>query len=250
MNGLIPKTKMFVKRNASTILTFIAASGVVVTTISAIKAAPKATRLLEEAEAEKGEELTLIEKVEVAGPTYIPTIVAGTSTIACIFGANILNKRHQAAMASAYALLDNTYKQYRAKVAELVDEEVVNDIRNAVMQEEYDESEFENDEKQDLFFDFVSMRYFNSTLKEVMEAEVELDKMLKNNKYVFLNDFYELVGAEPVDYGDEVGWSIYDEPGFVQCSDIIFDYDKTELEDGMECYILIMMNDPIGGFIY
>jgi hypothetical protein len=153
-------------------------------------------------------------------------------------------------MASAYALLDNTYKQYRAKVAELVDEEVVNDIRNAVMQEEYDESEFENDEKQDLFFDFVSMRYFNSTLKEVMEAEVELDKMLKKNKYVFLNDFYELVGAEPVDYGDEVGWSIYDEPGFVQCSDIIFDYDKTELEDGMECYILIMMNDPIGGFIY
>lgn len=250
MNGLIPKTKMFVRRNASTILTVIAAGGVVVTTISAIKAAPKATRLLEEAEAEKGEELTFMEKVDVAGPAYIPTVVAGASTIACIFGANILNKRQQAAMASAYALLDNTFKRYREKVTEMVDMDTVVDIRDAVMQEEFDESEVERDEDKDLFFDFVSMKYFNSTLKDVMRAEVELDKELKKSKYVFLNDFYEMVGAELVDYGYDVGWSIYDQPGFVQCSDIIFDYDKTELEDGMECYILIMMNDPIGGFIY
>ena len=40
----------FVKRNASTILTVLGSIGVVTTTITAVKAIPKALRLIEEAE--------------------------------------------------------------------------------------------------------------------------------------------------------------------------------------------------------
>ena len=48
----------FVKRNASTILTVLGSIGVVATTITSVKAIPKALRLIEEAKQEKGEELT------------------------------------------------------------------------------------------------------------------------------------------------------------------------------------------------
>ena len=49
--------RLFVKRNASTILTGLGIIGIASTTISTVKATPKTLRLIEEAEKEKGEEL-------------------------------------------------------------------------------------------------------------------------------------------------------------------------------------------------
>ena len=115
--------RLFVKRNASTILTGLGGIGVLATTITAVKATPKALRLIEEAEIKKGEKLTKWEKTRVAAVTYIPTIGIGVATVACIFGAHILNQRQQAALMSAYALLDQSYKYYRRKARELYGEE-------------------------------------------------------------------------------------------------------------------------------
>lgn len=103
-------TKLFWKRHASTILTVAGGVGVILTTVAAVKATPKTLESLEEAKEQKGEELTSVEKIKIAGPKYIPTILIGTGTIACIFGANILNKRHQAALVSAYTLVDSSFK--------------------------------------------------------------------------------------------------------------------------------------------
>ena len=131
MNKLLSGSKLFFKRNSSTILTCLGGAGVVVTTIMAVKTTPKASALLEEAKKEKGEDLTKLEIVRIAGPVYIPTILVGASTIACIVSANILNKRQQASITSAYALLDNSYREYRKKV-----EEVYGENANAEIQSE------------------------------------------------------------------------------------------------------------------
>ena len=108
--------KEFLRRNSSTILTCVGAVGVVATSVMAVKATPKAMTLLENAKAEKGEDLTKLEKVKVAGPAYIPTVITGVGTLACIFGANIISKHQQATLMSAYALIDNSYREYREKV--------------------------------------------------------------------------------------------------------------------------------------
>ena len=91
-------------RSSPTILTVVASIGVIATTITAVQATPKAIKLLKEAELEKGENLTKLEIVRVAGPTYIPSVLLGVSTIACIFGANALNQKKQASLMSAYAV--------------------------------------------------------------------------------------------------------------------------------------------------
>ena len=119
METLLRNTKVFWKRNGSTILTCAGAVGLVTTSVMAVKATPKALKKIEEAKEEKGEELTNLETIRVAGPTYIPTVLVGVSTIACIFGANVLNKRNQAALASAYALLDTSFKEYKGKLKEI-----------------------------------------------------------------------------------------------------------------------------------
>ena len=100
-------TKVFVKRNSSAILCCAAAAGVVATTVVAVKSTPKAMKLIQEREEEKGEKLTKLEVVKVAGPTYVPSILLGVSTIACIFGANVISKKQQATLVSLYSLLDS-----------------------------------------------------------------------------------------------------------------------------------------------
>ena len=130
--NLLSSSKLFLKRNSSTILTCIGAAGVIATSVLAVKATPKAMALLEQSEEEKGEKLTNMEKVQVAGPAYIPAAIVGASTIACIFGANALSKKTQASLMSAYALLDSSYKQYKNKVKELFGEDSDRNIRKGM----------------------------------------------------------------------------------------------------------------------
>ena len=112
MNGLLNHAQKFVKRNAGTILTCAGGVGVVSTAVLAVKATPRAIELINKAKEEKQEELTNWDIVRIAGPAYIPTVITGTATLACIFGANMLSRRQQAALISAYALVDTKYKEY------------------------------------------------------------------------------------------------------------------------------------------
>lgn len=132
-----PKLESFVKKNGATILTWTSAAGVVSTAVLTSKATTKANRLLEEISKEKDTDLTLKEKVKYTVPIYIPAILVGTGTVACIFGANILNKHQQASLMSAYTLLDRSYKEYRNKVEELYGEEVIQTIEDAIEKDHY-----------------------------------------------------------------------------------------------------------------
>lgn len=198
---------LFIKRNASTILTCIGGAGVVVTTVMAVKATPKAVMLLEEAEQTKGEELTKIEKVQAAGPVYIPTVLVGAGTLACIFGANVLGKRSQAALTSAYALLDRSYKEYRTKAKELYGEDGDAEIREEVAKDNYEPIDIPTDEE--LFYDEFSKQYFTSTKYRVKDAAYQLNRDLSLQEYVTLNTYYEYLGMDPIDGGDELGWTRY-----------------------------------------
>lgn len=157
--------------NKSTILSIIGAIGVVGTAVSAVKATPKALTRLEEAKEDNIDELTTLETIKAVGPVYIPTILIGLSTIACILGANALNKHQQAMMASSYALLNNSYNKYRDKVKDIygedADKKVVKELATNT-QKNCNDISIDSDEKQ-LFFDFNSLRYFESTIDEVLQ---------------------------------------------------------------------------------
>lgn len=160
----------FLKRHSSTILTTIGAIGVVATAVIAVKDTLKALRILDEAEQEKGEELTVKEKIVTAGPVYIPAIAVGVSTIACIFGANTLNKRNQAALMSAYALLDQSYKDYKRKVSDIYGKDADKKIIEEVAKEELeprDSIDDTDDSNVVTIFDGTTMRSFESVLDRI-----------------------------------------------------------------------------------
>lgn len=250
MNNLLSKSGRFLRRNSATVLTIAGAAGVVATSITAVKATPKALRLVDEAREEKGEDLTRFEKVRVAGPAYIPSILLGASTIACIFGANILNQRQQAALVSAYALVENSYKEYKQKVIELYGEEADEKIRHEIIKDKYNAEivEVEDGGEKRLFFDYFSGRYFESTLGAVKDAEYELNKMLMKNEYVYLNEWYAALGIDVIDGGWELGWTRGGNFDKYWQDWIDITHERCTLDDGLECIILIMNGEPYPNF--
>ena len=244
MEKLIRRSKLFLKRNSSTILTATGAVGVVATSVMAVKTTPKAMRLLNEAKEEKGEELTRFETVRVAGPAYIPAILTGVGTIACIFGANALNKRQQAALMSAYALLDNSYKEYKAKVEELYGEDGKNRIREEIAKDKFEDAEMEVSRDEQLFYDEFSRRYFESTIEAVQKAEYDLNRDIQTQGYATLSEFYERLGIEDYDDGGMLGWSEGGNFARYWKSWVDFGHTKVELDDGLECVILTMWSEP------
>lgn len=245
MSNLLNKAQLFLKRNSATILTGIGAAGVVATSVMAVKVTPKALLILEEAKEEKGEDLTTIEVIKAASPVYIPAFVTGVSTIACIFGANILNKRSQAALVSAYAFLDNSYKEYKNKVTEIYGDEAHDNIREGIAKDKYkDYNDAATDDKQ-LYFDEYSGRYFQSTPEEVQRAEYELNRTLSINDGVYLNDWYENIDLEPLEHGRDFGWSTGINYEQYWQSWIDFSHTKTVLDDGLECIIISFNQEPV-----
>ncbi len=248
MNNLLRSTQMFFKRNGSTILTCVGSAGVVTTAVMAVKATPKAWTRLELAKEEKGEDLTTLEKVKVAGPVYIPSVLIGVSTIACIFGANILNKRQQAGLMSAYALLDNTYKDYKKKANELYGEDADEKIVSEIAKDKYEEADIKPEDDKELFYDEFSGRYFHANKNVLREAEFQLNRDLAHHGGVYLNEYFEVLGLDKTDYGDYLGWSSYQLVEMCWESWLEFNCQKVVLDDGLECHVISMVCDPIPDF--
>lgn len=219
------KTKIFRKLRAKspTILSVLAAVGVVSTVVLAVKATPKAMRKCEERSIKKladgeGMVLTKKEMFTTVWKDYIPAVAMGVGTIACIFGANILNKRSQAMLASSYALLNEQFSRYSGEVKKRfgneVHEEIVKDIQepNTVLEVPRARSiTFDaKDEQELLFYDVMSKRYFKSTPGHVLSALINLNRSFCEGGDPEVNMYYNFLGLEGVEHGDSKGWSLED----------------------------------------
>lgn len=246
--------KQFWHRNASTILTCLGGVGVVTTAVFTAKATPKAIKLLEEAKEEKGEELSKWEVVKVTGKVYIPAVVTGAATLGCIFGANVLNKRNQAALVSAYALIDSSFTQYKRKLVELYGEDTHKEIVDAIAVEKaedmgvrapgfVDENTLFVDERcgeTRLFYDEYSNRYFETTLEQVISSEYHLNRNYTLRGYTVLNEFYEFLGIEQTKEGEVLGWVNRD----AGMEWIEFNHRPMIIGDDLECLVIEMPFAP------
>ena len=245
----------FIKKNAPTILSCLGVVGVVATTVMAVKATPKALSLIENAEEEKGEKLSKWEKVNLAGPVYIPSVITGVATVACILGSNVTSKRQQATLISAYALLDNSYKEYRKKTDELYGEEAGKQIRGEIAKDKYTGDNESLDNDKELYYDFYSGRYFESTPEAVLWAEYETNRSMIVNYAVGLNEFYNFLGLEPLPEYESIGWSCGQIEEMYWHPWIEFDHEETvidgdsEYNEGMKCTIIYMPFDPFINYL-
>ncbi len=207
------------------ILTGLGVAGMVTTTILAVKATPKAIKLIEEETEKKKDKqhskqftvsLTPVETVKVAWKPYIPAALSGTVAICCVVGASATNHKRNAVLATAYSLSEKALFDYRDKVVETVGEKKEQLIRDKVAQEKVSKIKSEERDvvitgKGDMLcLDTVSGQLFRSDIDKIRQAEKALNKRLVTENYISLNEFYYELGLRQSKLGNELGWNIED----------------------------------------
>lgn len=242
----------FVRKNSSNILSFLAILGVGTTAYLAVKETPKALDNIKNAEKEKGDKLTKLEKVKVAGKYYVPAMIAGASTATCILGANVLNKKKQASLVSAYTLLNNVHKEYRKTTNEIygpdADEKIMSKMISEKLETVTAPSFEESFDESVLFYDQYGDRFFWSTFKDVRDSEYKLNRNFSLGYYASLNDFYDFLGLKRTLKGDVLGWSLFIGETIYGYQWIDFNHRKVVEEDGTEYYIIEMPFEPTADF--
>lgn len=221
--------KRVLYRSSPTILTVAGAFGVIVTAVTASQATPKALQIVKQAQRDRENELSKLEIVRLTAPVYFPVVLIGTATISCIFGATILNRRQQASLASAYALVNQSYKEYRRKLIELHGEETDIEVRTAMAREHcnYHQLNLDVPDGKAIFYDEISGRTVERYEREIMDAEYHFNRNFTLRGYAFLNEFYEFLGLPRTDYGGIAGWSVCQGISWVD-----FEHRLIEQDDG------------------
>lgn len=234
------------KKHSPEILTGIGITGMITTTVLAVRATPKALMLIEERKLDLNtEELKKTEIVKTVWPCYIPTLVTGTLSIACVIGASSVNIRRNAALAAAYALSDSTLKEYREKVIENIGEKKEIEVRDAIAKDRIEKNPVETQQVvitkngDTLCYDPLSGRYFKSDIEKIKRAVNEINRRMLDDTYVSLNDFYYELELDETKTGNNLGWRV-DTCGLI---DMRFSSQLTT--DGTPCLVMDFIDAPM-----
>ena len=136
ISALMKNAQVWMTKHSPEILTGLGIAGMITTTVLAVKATPKALRLIDDRKDELGmyydEKLPVIETVKAAWKPYIPVVVTGGVSIACLVGASSVNLRRNTALAAAYHLSETALSEYKEKVIETIGEHKEKNIRDKI----------------------------------------------------------------------------------------------------------------------
>lgn len=213
--NLVKNAEFAVKKHSPAILTGVGIAGMVTTTVLAVKATPKALRICEIVK-EEHEEPKKLDYVKATWKCYIPAAVTGVISTACLIGANSVNLKRNAALATAYQISQTALSEYREKVIETVGEETEKAVREKVAEEKVKNNPIGPNEvimigNEDFYcIDSISGRCFKSNEVEIKRIENDINNRLLNYMYVSLNEFYSELGLSHTSIGDELGWNMDD----------------------------------------
>ena len=240
---IIKNTKAVMSKHSPEILTAIGIAGMISSTVLAVKATPKALMLIEDARYEKGEDLTAIEKTKACWKCYIPAAVSGVTSAACLIGANSVNAKRNAALATAYKISETALTEYKEKVVETIGEKKEKTVRDKVAKGKVEKNPVSKNEiiitekGNTLCYDAISGRYFKSDIEKIKKAANELNRRMLSEMYISLNEFYHSLGLHETSLGDNLGWNI--DEGLIE-----LDFSSQIADDGTPCIVVDYLIAP------
>lgn len=236
------------KKHTPEILMGIGIAGMVTTTVLAVRATPKALQMIEQAGYDKGADeapcmdmeytpLTVLEMAKVAWPCYVPATIVGVISITCLICSSSVNARRNAALATAYALSESTLKEYQTKVIEEIGEKKEKAVRDAIDKDKIEQKPVSTsnviltEKGNTLCFEKLSGRYFKSDIEKLKKAVNELNRQMRYDMYVSLNEFYYAIGLDGTEIGDMLGWNI--DKGYID-----LDFSSQLTDEGTPCLVI------------
>jgi len=230
--------RTIVNKRSPEILTGIGIAGMITTTVMAVRATPKALALIEDKKTENNtEKLTPIETIKATWTCYIPAAITGCLSILCLVGASSVNARRNAALATAYTLSESALKEYQEKVIETIGKKKERAIRDAIAKDRIEQDPVTSKEViitekgNTLCYDSISGRYFKSDIDKLKKAENELNRRMRDEMYISLNEFYYEIGLNPTSIGDDLGWHI--DHGYIELS-----FSSQLADEGTPCLVI------------
>lgn len=215
--GLV-KGGYFLKKHAPTILTVFGVSGSIGSVVLAVKATPKAMKLIDERKKDdKKEKLTVIETVDTCWKVYTPAAISLVTAVGCIIGANCLNLKAQATLLGLYSAQEGLLQDYKKKVIESVGPEKAKEIQREITQERIDglgrtielvplrPNEFP-------FIDDLTGQIFSSTKEKMETVELQVRDLIRSDQSCSVNDYLQLAGMHLIGEGYNEGYN--EETGF------------------------------------
>lgn len=203
------RVKLAIKNALPAVMTIIGSAATVGAVFFAAKEGP---RFKEEIE---GKEMSTGQKIIIGAKIFAPAIGCATLSIACGVGAHMMDKKTQASLMGAYAVLDKGYKKFKEKNAELNGEEANETVLQAIEEDKLKEKKGEELPEatkpvvmhlKNLCDDIPEMTFI-TTRYTYLRAIVRLNRMLEIVESATVNDFLGLLERDPIKGGSDVGWS-------------------------------------------
>lgn len=263
MSKIVKSAKISLSKHSPEILTGIGIAGMITTTFLAVKATPKALKLIERRKEElddekfnnhmdKGgdlrdyhdiEKLKVSEVIKTTWKCYIPAAVTSVASIACLVGASSVHVKRNAVLATAYQLSETALTEYKEKVIETIGEKKEKVIRDKVNKERIEKNPVSQnnviltEKGNTLCYDHLSGRYFKSDIDKINKAVNAINNRILHDYYASLNDLYAELGLYSVSLGDHMGWN--SDMGLLEV-----DFSSQLNDDGNPCLVMDLNKAP------
>lgn len=254
IKNFIKGVKIGFDKHSPEILIGLGIASAITSTVLAVKATPKAMRLIEKEQKKHNREVSKtmtgnedgkvfgcklkpVDIVRVTWKCYIPAAISGTASVAFLLGSNSVHARRNAAIATAYKLSETALTDNKKEVIETIGEEKAKLIQDKVAQKHVDEHPVSNNQViitgsgKQLCYDGISGRYFESDIQTIRAAVNTINETMVYEMYASLGDFYNEIGLPPTTLSDELGWNLDD--GQLEIS-----YGSAISDDGRPCITL------------
>jgi hypothetical protein len=219
MKNPIKYIKPFATKHEPEILMAMGIGGMIFSIAWGIKATFKAARAIDNYKETYGKEkLNAKEVIKLTWKQYLPVVISTVASVPCIIASNSVSNKRYAALATAYTVTETALQEYQDKVKEVVGDKKAKEIKEAVSGDKVEQTYQGGNQivmtnnGTSLFFEPLSGRYFMSSWNDIAKAANELNaKALSGfSNFTSLNDWFQELGLESTDMGEEVGWNVMD----------------------------------------
>jgi Family of unknown function (DUF6353) len=215
MSNIFANVVKTVKSNSPEILTALGVGGVVATSILSTKATAKSIREIDAMEHNDGIAVAnkerIKDRIRLVWKNYIPPVISGVVTIGCIIGSNRAGGNRTAAAVAAYSLTERAFSEYKEKVVEQLGEGKEQKIRDEIAAEKVQKNPsrevmITSVSGHVLCCELYTGRYLFSDMESLRRACNDLNKILIDQIYASLDEFYDLIGLSYTSNSCNLGW--------------------------------------------
>lgn len=214
LSNQIPR---FLIKNSPAILTGVGVAGALTTAVLTGNASFKAAQIIalrqgEHDLEEKNHLFSTKENFQLVWRLYIPAVGTAAITVAAIIFANRVSDRRTAAIATAYALSQSAFEEYKEKVIEKMTPKKEQALRDELNQDRVNNNPPEQNlviiGKGDvLCYEAFTGRYFTCDMETLRKGMNDINQQVMHDSYASLTDFYDRIGLPSTKVSDDFGWN-------------------------------------------